>query len=223
MLTEREIREIARKIVEQHLAGSTGAAPASNPAAPPAAQATPAPTAGSAAAPAAPPTSAPAAPSKGARSLALGADHGGYELKEKLKPLLYELGWAVDDCGTYSEAPVDYPTVALAVATRVGQGKATRGIMIDGAGIGSCMAANKVPGVRAALCYDTVTARNSREHNDANVLTLGGKLLGVAMAQEIVKVWLATDCREERHLKRVALITDIERRFSGAPAGGGGA
>lgn len=211
MLSEQEIREIARRIVEQHLAGSGGSAAA------------PAPASAATSAPAPATTGAPPPPAKAAtRSLALGADHGGYELKEKLKPLLYELGWAVEDCGTFSDAPVDYPTVALAVASRVGDGRATRGIMIDGAGIGSCMAANKVPGVRAALCHDTVTAKNSREHNDANVLTLGGRLLGVAMAQEIVKVWLATECREERHRKRVALITEIERRFSGAPGAGGG-
>jgi RpiB/LacA/LacB family sugar-phosphate isomerase len=194
MLSEQEIKEIARRVIEQHLgAGKTTAdtPPVRTPS---------------------PPTARGGDP----KSLALGADHGGYELKEKLKPLLYDLGWAVDDCGTYSDAPVDYPTVALAVALKVSQGSVSRGIMIDGAGIGSCMAANKVPGVRAALCYDTVTARNSREHNDANVLTLGGRLVGVGMAQEIVKTWLATECREERHLKRVALITDIERRYSGA-------
>ena len=195
MLSEEEIKEIARRVVEQHLKS-----------APPSRTETPAPVR--------PPS--PESAKAGSKSLAIGADHGGYELKEKLKPLLYELGWAVDDCGTYSDAPVDYPTVALAVALKVGQGAAARGIMIDGAGIGSCMAANKVPGVRAALCYDTVTAKNSREHNDANLLTLGGRLVGIGMAQEIVKVWLATECREERHLKRVALITDIERRFSGA-------
>lgn len=193
MLSDQEIREIARRVVEQHLK----AAPAAGGGEPP-----PRPSGGPG----------------GAKSLALGADHGGYELKEKLKPLLYELGWAVDDCGAWSDAAVDYPTVALAVALKVSSGAVTHGIMIDGAGIGSCMAANKVPGVRAALCYDTVTARNSREHNDANVLTLGGRLIGIGMAQEIVKTWLATECREERHRKRVALITDIERRFSGVPS-----
>jgi ribose 5-phosphate isomerase B len=187
MLTENEIKDVVRKVVEQHL--TAGREPASPP---------------------------PPAPRD--RTLALGADHGGYELKERLKPQLYELGWAVEDCGTHSDAPVDYPTVALAVALKVSEGRAACGIMIDGAGIGSCMAANKVPGIRAALCYDTVTARNSREHNDANVLTLGGRLIGVALAQEIVRTWLATECREERHRKRVALITDIERRFAGAGA-----
>jgi ribose 5-phosphate isomerase B len=120
-----------------------------------------------------------------------------------------------DDCGTFSNAPVDYPTLALAVAQKVGAGQVARGIMIDGAGIGSCMTANKVPGVRASLCYDPMTARNAREHNDANMLTLGGQLLGLATAREIVRIWLATECKEERHLKRVALITEIERRFAG--------
>ncbi len=192
MLSEKEIRDVVRKVVEKHLAGTA-------PAPPPAATVAP--------------SGRPAATKPSGRVVAVGADHGGYELKEKLKPLLYELGWAVDDCGTHSEAPVDYPSVALAVALRISAGSAERGIMIDGAGIGSCMAANKVPGVRAALCHDTVTARNSREHNDANLLTLGGRLIGITMAQEIVRTWLAVECREERHLKRVALITDIERRF----------
>jgi ribose 5-phosphate isomerase B len=199
MLSEQDIKDIARRVVEQHLGAArspASAAPASVPA------------------PAAPPSSVSG---PAAKSVAIGADHGGYELKEKLKPLLYDLGWAVDDCGTYSEAAVDYPTVALAVAEKVSRGAVARGIMIDGAGIGSCMAANKVPGVRAALCYDTVTAKNSREHNDANLLTLGGRLIGIGMAQEIVKLWLSTECKEERHLKRVRLITDIERRYSGAP------
>lgn len=197
MLSEKELREIVRRVVEDHL---TTAAPPS-----------PLPPTGGAALP------APAAPSgPRPKSLTLGADHGGYELKEKLKPLLYDLGWTIEDVGTFSEAAVDYPEVALRVALPVSQGKVARGIMIDGAGIGSAMAANKVPGVRAALCYDTVTARNSREHNDANVLTLGGRLIGIALAQEIVRVWLATECREERHRKRVAMIDDIPRRFPGA-------
>lgn len=200
MLSENELREIVRRVVEDHL--TTAAPPPPTPPSASAATATPA--FGTGPRP---------------KSLALGADHGGYELKEKLKPLLYDLGWTIEDVGTFSEAAVDYPEVALRVALPVSQGKVARGIMIDGAGIGSAMAANKVPGVRAALCYDTMTARNSREHNDANVLTLGGRLIGIALAQEIVRVWLATECREERHQKRVAMIDDIQRRFSGAAAG----
>jgi len=107
---------------------------------------------------------------KTGRTIALGADHGGYPLKENLKTLLQEQGYQVDDCGTYSTESVDYPDFALAVALKVSNGEAWRGIMIDGAGIGSCMAANKVPGVRAALCYDHATAVNSREHNAANAV-----------------------------------------------------
>ena len=147
------------------------------------------------------------------RTVAIGADHGGYAMKEDLKKLLAELGYTVDDVGTHSTEAVDYPDLAQAVAERVAQGRAGRGIVVDGAGIGSCMAANKVPGVRAALCYDLSTARNAREHNDANVLTLGGQLIGPALAREIVRVFLTTDCTEERHRRRVAKIMAIEQRY----------
>jgi RpiB/LacA/LacB family sugar-phosphate isomerase len=146
------------------------------------------------------------------RRVAIGADHGGYAMKEALKPFLSELGYAVEDCGTFSEAAVDYPDLAAAVARRVGSGACWRGIVIDGAGIGSCMAANKIVGVRASMCYDLSTARNAREHNDANVLTLGAGLLGLALAKEIAQLWLATECTEERHKKRVAKIMALERR-----------
>jgi ribose 5-phosphate isomerase B len=107
------------------------------------------------------------------RTVAIGADHGGFRLKEALKPVLAELGLEVRDVGVYEEKPADYPDLALKVGDLVASGAATRGVLIDGAGIGSCMAANKVPGIRAALCYDKASARNSREHNDSNVLTLG--------------------------------------------------
>jgi len=147
------------------------------------------------------------------RAVALGADHGGYALKEDLKAFLGELGYEVVDCGTYSTAAVDYPDLAYAVAKLVADGRAWRGIMVDGAGIGSCMAANKVPGVRAAMCYDRATAVNSREHNDANVLALGGALLGRSLARQIVETWLATDFGGGRHARRVDKIMDIERRF----------
>jgi deoxyribose-phosphate aldolase len=140
------------------------------------------------------------------RRIALGADHGGFELKEALKSYLGPRGYAIEDCGTHSSEPVDYPVYAHAVAQLVSQGKADRGIMVDRAGIGSAMAANKVPGVRAALCYDLSTARNSREHNDANVLTLGAGLVGPDLAKQIVDIWLATECTAERHLRRVAMI-----------------
>lgn len=147
------------------------------------------------------------------RSVALGADHGGYELKEEIKRYLSELGFESIDCGTHSKASVDYPDFAFAVAQLVVQGRAWRGIIVDGAGIGSCMAANKVPGVRAAMCYDQSTAINSREHNDANVLTLGAGLLGINLARQIVKVWLETPAGGGRHARRVEKIMDIESRF----------
>jgi RpiB/LacA/LacB family sugar-phosphate isomerase len=154
------------------------------------------------------------APSSSTQKLvALGADHGGFALKQDLAAYLKELGYAVTDCGAFSTDPVDYPDIAYATAKLVSDGAAWRGIIIDGAGIGSAMVANKVPGVRAALCYDLSTARNAREHNDANVLTLGARLIGAGLARDIVKVFLETECSEERHKKRVAKIMDVERRF----------
>jgi len=149
----------------------------------------------------------------GERVVALGADHGGFELKEVLKAFLTEQGYTVLDCGTDSPASVDYPDFAYAVAKLVSEGRAWRGIVVDGAGIGSCMAANKVPGVRAAMCYDVSTAVNSREHNDANVLTLGGRLIGTELAKEIVRTWLITEFGGGRHARRVEKIMEIERRF----------
>ncbi len=147
------------------------------------------------------------------QTVALGTDHGGYAMKTDLEAYLGELGYNVIDCGTHSTESVDYPDFAYAVAKLVSEGRAWRGIIIDGAGIGSCMAANKVPGVRAAMCYDHATAVNSREHNDANVLTLGGMLLGRNLAREVVKTWLETDFGGGRHARRVDKIMDIERRF----------
>ena len=146
-------------------------------------------------------------------TVAIGADHGGYELKEMLKGYLGELGYGVVDCGTDSTASVDYPDFAFAVARLVAQGRVWRGIIVDGAGIGSCMAANKVTGVRASLCYDQATAANSREHNDANVLTLGAGLIGPNLARQIVKTWLKTPFGGGRHARRVDKIMEIERRF----------
>lgn len=151
--------------------------------------------------------------SGGPRRVALGADHGGFPLKENLRGYLQELGHEVIDCGTNGPEAVDYPDFALAVAELVSQGGAYRGILVDGAGIGSCMAANKVPGVRAAMCYDQSSAVNSREHNDANVLTLGAGLIGVSLARQIVKTWLETDFGGGRHMRRVEKIAQIERRF----------
>jgi ribose 5-phosphate isomerase B len=149
----------------------------------------------------------------GIKTVAIGSDHGGYELKKLLQAYLTELGYASLDCGTFSTDAVDYPDFALAVAELVANGRAWRGIVIDGAGIGSCMAANKVPHIRAALCYDQATAVNSREHNDANVLTLGAGLIGPALAKQIVKTWLDTPFGGGRHAKRVNKIIAIEQRF----------
>jgi ribose 5-phosphate isomerase B len=147
------------------------------------------------------------------KTVAIGSDHGGYELKQTLHAYLTELGCAPLDCGTFSTEAVDYPDYALAVAELVASGRAWRGIVIDGAGIGSCMTANKVPHIRAALCYDQATAVNSREHNDANVLTLGAGLIGPALAKQIVKTWLNTPFGDGRHARRVNKITAIEQRF----------
>ncbi|HKX29994.1 MAG TPA: RpiB/LacA/LacB family sugar-phosphate isomerase [Blastocatellia bacterium] len=147
------------------------------------------------------------------RVIALGSDHGGFEAKERLKLLLEELGYRYRDFGTFSNEAVDYPDFAHSVARSVADGVCELGIVVDGAGIGSCMAANKVPGVRAAMCYDEATARNSREHNYANVLTLGGRLLPFDKVREIVKAWLDTPEGEERHGKRVAKIMTIERQY----------
>jgi len=140
--------------------------------------------------------------------IAIGADHGGYELKNSLAAHLRAAGHQVEDVGTSSNEAVDYPVFARAVADAVSRGTADVGIMIDGAGIGSCMVANKVPDVRAALAYDLSSARNSREHNNANVLTLGAGLIGAGLATQIVDVWLATECTEARHLNRVAMFAE---------------
>ncbi|MDT5293579.1 MAG: ribose 5-phosphate isomerase [Acidobacteriota bacterium] len=147
------------------------------------------------------------------RIVAVGADHGGFPLKEELKGLLAELGHRVRDFGTDSTDAVDYPDFAHAVARAVSEGEADLGIIIDGAGVGSCMTANKVPGVRAAACYDPKVARNSREHNDANVLTLGSGTIDSKQMREIVAVWLSTEITEDRHKRRVAKIEAVERQY----------
>jgi RpiB/LacA/LacB family sugar-phosphate isomerase len=150
---------------------------------------------------------------KNAETIAVGADHGGFELKQSIIEHLRQQGLAVHDCGCVSTEAVDYPDFAHAVANLVGTGVCRWGIIVDGAGIGSCIAANKVPGVRAALCYDLSSARNSREHNHANVLTLGAGLIGQGLARQIVDEWLATPWGPDRHTRRVAKITDIEQRY----------
>ena len=149
------------------------------------------------------------------RPVVLAADHAGYEMKEHLKRLLLESGYEVRDLGTDSTQPVDYPDFAAAAAQAVASGAAWRGIVVDGAGIGSAMAANKVPGARAALCYDATTARNSREHNDANILTLGSRMLTPDQASEIVRLWLETEFAGGRHQRRVDKLAAIERRGLG--------
>jgi ribose 5-phosphate isomerase B len=146
------------------------------------------------------------------RTIAIGADHGGFDLKEELKGYLAEWGYTVLDQGTSSRDAVDYPDFAEAVANAVVRGDASRGIVIDSAGIGSSIAANKVPGARAALCYDRATARNSREHNDANILSLGARLIPADVAREIVAAWLETRFDGGRHQKRVDKIRAIEKR-----------
>jgi len=159
------------------------------------------------------PVPAPTDPAPSGTRIAIGADHGGYPLKERLAFRLREQGIDVLDCGTDSLAAVDYPDFAHAVAAAVATGKCTWGIIVDGAGIGSAMVANKVPGIRAALCYDLSTARNSREHNHANVLTLGAGLIGENLAWQIVQEWLAVPWGADRHARRVAKITEIEKRY----------
>lgn len=152
-------------------------------------------------------------PSARAVSVALGADHGGYALKEKLVAFVRELGYQVEDCGTWSSESVDYPDFAHAVARRVAGGQCRWGIVVDGAGIGSSMTANKVPGVRASLCYDVSSARNARQHNHANVLTLGSGLIGEGLARQIVREWLETPWGGGRHGRRVEKITAVEKEY----------
>ncbi len=155
-------------------------------------------------------------PRRGARQtklVAVGADHGGYPMKEELKSFLAELGHRALDFGTNSTDAVDYPDFAHAVARAVADGEAEVGIVIDGAGVGSAMTANKVPGVRAAACYSVKVAVNSREHNDANVLTLGSATITAPEMRDIVRAWLATEISEDRHKRRVAKIDAVERQY----------
>lgn len=179
MASERDIRDLVRRVVDQ-ISTDEGEAPTGRPE---------------------------------SNAIAIGADHGGYALKQRLVDHLREQGHEVHDCGTSSPDAVDYPEFALAVAQRVTDGSCRWGVVVDGAGIGSCMTANKVPGIRAALCYDISSARNSREHNHANVLTLGAALIGEGLAKQILDAWLATDWGPDRHARRVELITKIDRQF----------
>lgn len=161
--------------------------------------------------PAKTPPAQTAAPS--GHHVVIGADHGGFQLKSVLVEHLQKTGAHVKDLGTFSEAAVDYPDIALAVAEAVARGEARFGIILDGAGIGSAMVANKVPGIRAACCNDLFTATNSREHNGANVLTLGGRVIGPELAKKIVDVWLSTNFGGGRHQRRLDKIKAIEAKF----------
>jgi len=196
---EEEIRALVRKVVAS-IAGDAPVASAS-PAAP-----------GDSPQPSAPAASTPS--DRG--TIAIGSDHGGFPLKERLGFRLQEQGWQILDCGTNSTEAADYPEFAAKVAERVASGEAMWGIVVDGAGIGSSMVANKVPGVRAALCYDLSSAANSREHNHANVLSLGAGLVGENLAWQIVQTWLDTPWAEGRHATRVAMIDELDRRYRGA-------
>jgi len=149
--------------------------------------------------------------------VAIGADHAGYRLKCHLVSVLADLGHDVDDLGTDSEASVDYPPICAAVGRAVVDGDADRGIVLGGSGQGEQIAANKVDGVRAALCNDLYTARLSREHNDANVLSMGGRIVADGLATEILTLWLGTPFEGGRHQRRLDQITEIERRGRATP------
>ena len=142
--------------------------------------------------------------------IAIGADHAGFTLKEHLKQTLTRLGHAVDDHGTSSEEPVDYPPICMAVGRTVAEGRADRGIVLGGSGQGEQIVANKIHGVRAALCNDLYTARLSRAHNDANVLSIGARIVAFGLAEEILAVWLATPFEGGRHIPRIEQISAIE-------------
>ena len=143
--------------------------------------------------------------------IAIGADHAGFALKQHLVDTLRRLGHQIDDHGTHSEDPVDYPEICAGVGRAVIHGNADRGIVVGGSGQGEQIAANKITGVRAALCNDLYTARMSRAHNDANVLAIGGRIVAAGLADEIVTLWLATPFEGGRHQRRVDQITAIER------------
>jgi ribose 5-phosphate isomerase B len=192
------IRDVVRRIVDATLARDGAGTP------PPAS------------APGGAPEPTPAA----AVAVAIGADHGGAALKDRIGHVLTDAGFAVHDCGTHGSGPVDYPDFAHAVARLVADGSCRWGVIVDGAGIGSCMVANKVPGVRAANCHDLSSARNSREHNHANVLTLGAGFIGEALAIEVVRAWLGTAWGPGRHAARVEKIMDVERRYMRSPGEG---
>ena len=199
--SESEVRRLVREAVDRALGPTPASGQPAAAAASPRAAASP----GSQAAP------APLAP----RRVAIGSDHGGFALKEVLRRAIVEdLGWQVHDCGTHSEEAVDYPDFAAAVAREVASGRSARGIVVDAAGIGSTMAANKIAGVRCALCHDDATVKNAREHNDANVLALGAKVVHRGLATRLVRLFLTTPFGGGRHERRVQKIMALERGAS---------
>jgi len=179
---EKHVREVVRQVVERHLEAMAAAAE-------------------------------PATPSAAAaHRVAIGSDHGGFPLKQVLMGFVRdELGWDVYDCGTHSTDAVDYPDFAAAVAREVAAGRSARGIVIDAAGIGSTMAANKIAGVRCALCHDDATALNARQHNDANLMALGARVVNRGLAQRLVRLFLTTKFEGGRHERRVLKIMALDR------------
>lgn len=145
--------------------------------------------------------------------IAIGADHGGFELKEKARQYLAGKGYEVQDLGTHSTEPVDYPDFARRVAERVASLEADYGVVVCGTGLGVAMTANKVRGIRAAPCHDTISARFARSHNNANVLTLGGRMIDQAAAEKILDVWLSTPFEGGRHQRRVEKISAVEEKY----------
>lgn len=145
--------------------------------------------------------------------IAIASDHGGFELKEHIKKILEDLGVEYKDFGSNSCQSVDYPDFAIPVAEKVAAGEFARGILVCGTGIGMSIAANKIPGIRAALCHDIFSAKATRQHNDSNILALGERVIGKGLAEEIVKIWLKTDFEGGRHQNRVNKIMQIEKKY----------
>ncbi|MDB5085216.1 MAG: ribose 5-phosphate isomerase [Bacilli bacterium] len=153
--------------------------------------------------------------------VAIAADHGGYDLKETLKNTLLELRIEFEDFGTHSSDSVDYPDYGIQVAERVASGEFERGVLICGTGLGMSMVANKVPGIRCAVVHDTFSAKATREHNDSNIIAMGGRVVGPGLAEDILRIWLQTDFLGGRHAKRIGKITDIESKYGHQPEASG--
>lgn len=151
--------------------------------------------------------------------VAIGCDHAGFPLKEQVKEILSDRGIACRDFGTFSEGPVDYPDVASLVAEAVASGACDLGVLLCGTGLGMAIVANKVPGVRAAVCHDAFSARCAREHNDANVLAMGGRVIGPGLARTVLETWLDAEFTGGRHAGRVDKIREIERKYLRPPPG----